>query len=109
MLNSGDPDPPTTLEICETIGEVLDHEFEPVLLPDDAFGNPWAVPHPFVVSMEAAERELGYRPVTTYPEAVKETCAWLVGELERGRSWEGSYIESSLDYAAEDEVLASQP
>jgi len=67
------------------------------------------VPHPFVVSMEAAERELGYRPVTTYTEAVKETCAWLVGELERGRSWEGSYIESSLDYAAEDEVLASQP
>ena len=109
VLNCGDPDPPTTLEICETIGGVLDHEFEPVLLPDGAFGNPWAVPHPFVVSMEAAERELGYRPVTTYPEAVKETCAWLVGELERGRSWEGSYIESSLDYAAEDEVLASRP
>jgi len=109
VLNCGDPDPPTTLEICETIGGVLDHEFEPVLLADGAFANPWAVPHPFVVSMEAAERELGYRPVTTYPEAVKETCAWLVGELERGRSWEGSYIESSLDYAAEDEVLASQP
>ena len=109
VLNSGDPDPPTTLEICETIGGVLDHEFEPVLLADGAFANPWAVPHPFVVSMEAAERELGYRPVTTYPEAVKETCAWLVGELERGRSWEGSYIESSLDYAVEDEVLASQP
>jgi len=108
VLNCGDPDPPTTLEICETIGGVLDHEFEPVLLPDDAFGNPWAVPNPFVVSMEAAERELGYRPVTTYPEAVKETCSWLVGELERGRSWEGSYIESSLDYAAEDEVLASR-
>jgi len=109
VLNCGDPDPPTTLEICETIGGVLDHEFEPVLLADGAFANPWAVPHPFVVSMEAAELELGYRPVTTYPEAVKETCAWLVGELERGRSWEGSYIESSLDYAAEDEVLASQP
>ncbi len=107
VLNCGDPDPPTTLEICETIGGVLDHEFEPVLLADGAFANPWAVPHPFVVSMEAAELELGYRPVTTYPEAVKETCAWLVGELERGRSWEGSYIESSLDYAAEDEVLAS--
>jgi len=109
VLNCGDPDPPTTLEICETIGGVLDHEFEPVLLADGAFANPWAVPHPFVVSMEAAELELGYWPVTTYPEAVKETCAWLVGELERGRSWEGSYIESSLDYAAEDEVLASQP
>jgi hypothetical protein len=58
--------------------------------------------------MQAAERELGYRPVTTYPEAVKETCAWLVAELESGRTWEGSYIEASLDYAAEDEALASR-
>ena len=107
LLNSGDPDPPTTLEICHAIGTALEYEFEPVLLPEDEFGNPWGVPSssPLVVSMDAAERELGYRPVTTYPEAVKETCAWLVGELERGRTWEGSYIADSLDYAAEDEVL----
>jgi len=39
---------------------------------------------------------------------VKETCAWLVGELERGRTWEGSYIADTLDYAAEDEALASR-
>ena len=92
ILNGGDPDPPTTLEICYAIGAALDHEFEPVLLAGDEFDNPWGVPRvPLVVSMEAAERELGYRPVTTYPEAVKETCAWLVGELERGRSWEGTY------------------
>jgi nucleoside-diphosphate-sugar epimerase len=109
ILNGGDPDPPSTLEICHAIGNALEYEFEPVLLAVAEFGNPWGVPFPLIVSMEAAERELGYRPVTTYPEAVKETCAWLVGELERGRSWEGSYIESSLDYAAEDEVLASQP
>jgi hypothetical protein len=57
--------------------------------------------------MEAAGRELDYRPVTTYPEGVQETCAWLVGELERGRTWEGSYVADSLDYAAEDAVLAS--
>jgi nucleoside-diphosphate-sugar epimerase len=109
ILNGGDPDPPSTLEICHAIGNALEYEFEPVLLAADEFGNPWGVPasSPLVVSMEAAARELGYRPVTTYPEAVKETCAWLVAELERGRSWEGSYIESSLDYAAEDEVLAS--
>jgi nucleoside-diphosphate-sugar epimerase len=108
-LNAGDPEPPTTLEICRAIGDALEYEFEPVLLPADEFGNPWAVPadSPLVVSMEAAERELGYRPVTAYPEGVKETCAWLVGELERGRSWEGTYIEASLDYAAEDEVLAA--
>jgi nucleoside-diphosphate-sugar epimerase len=107
VLNGGDPDPPSTLEICHAIGDALDYEFAPVLLPADEFGNPWAVPWPLIVSMEAAERELGYRPVTTYPEAVKQTCAWLVGELESGRSWEGSYIEATLDYAAEDAALAA--
>lgn len=111
LLNGGDPDPPSTLEICHAIGNALEYEFEPVLLPAGEFNNPWGVPasSPLVVSMEAAERELGYRPVTTYPEAVKEVCAWLVDELDRGRSWEGSYIADSLDYAAEDEALAAQP
>jgi nucleoside-diphosphate-sugar epimerase len=107
VLNGGDPDPPTTLEICHAIGDALDFEFEPVLLPADEFSNPWGTPNPLVVSMEAAERELGYQPVTTYPEAVKETCAWLLEELERGRTWEGSYIEDTLDYAAEDAAIAS--
>jgi nucleoside-diphosphate-sugar epimerase len=108
-LNAGDPDPPTTLEICRAIGAALDHDFEPVLLPGDEYDNPWAAPKPmpFVVSMAAAEEDLGYRPVTTYPEAVKETCAWLVGELEAGRSWDGTYLEGMLDYAAEDAALAS--
>ena len=111
VLNGGDPEPPTTLEICRAVGDALGHEFEPVLLPADEFGNPWGLPPtcPLVVSMEAAERELGYRPVTTYPEAVRETCAWLVGELERGRSWEGTYLAEMLDYAAEEEAMASHP
>ena len=109
-LNSGDPDPPTTLEICRAIGDALEHDFEPVLLEGEAFDNPWAAPvdKPFVVSMEAAERELGYRPVATYPEAVVETCVWVAGELENGRNWDGTYLEEMLDYAAEDEVLAAQ-
>jgi nucleoside-diphosphate-sugar epimerase len=110
ILNGGDPEPPSTLEICHAVGNALQHEFEPVLLPADEFSNPWGVPSasPLIVSMEAAERELGYRPAATYPEAVKETCSWLVGELERGRSWDGTYIADTLDYAAEDEVLASR-
>jgi nucleoside-diphosphate-sugar epimerase len=109
-LNAGDPAPPSTLEICEAIGAAMGHELEPVLLPDDAYDNPWAAPPdwPFVVSMEAAERELGYQPVTTYPEAVRETCAWLVGELEAGRNWDGTYLEGMLDYASEDAVLESR-
>ena len=108
VLNAGDPDPPTTLEICRAIGDALGHEFEPVLLPRGEYENPWAAEQPFVVSMAAAEQELGYRPVTTYPEAVRETCAWLVAELEGGRNWDGTYLEEMLDYAAEDEVLAAQ-
>src|SRR5204863_3848211 len=39
-LNCGDPDPPTTRELCEAVGHALEHEFEPVLLPDDSFDNP---------------------------------------------------------------------
>jgi nucleoside-diphosphate-sugar epimerase len=107
-LNAGDPDPPTTLEICKAVGSALDHEFEPVLLPDEAVENPWATPRPFVVSMEKAERELGYRPVTTYPEAVRETCEWLAGELDGGRNWNGTYLEGMVDYAVEDAVLESR-
>ena len=112
-LNAGDPDPPTTLEICRAIGAALDHDFEPVLFPEDSedrpgLDNPWAVPRPFVVDMTVAEQELGYRPVTTYPDAVRETCAWLVGELDGGHSWEGTYLEGMLDYAAEDKALRSR-
>jgi nucleoside-diphosphate-sugar epimerase len=107
ILNCGDPDPPTTLEICIAVGDALDHEFEPVLLAADEFGNPWAVLRPFVVSMESAQRELDYRPVTTYPDAVRETCAWVVGELRQGRSWDGTYLEAALDYAAEDAALGA--
>ena len=44
VLNGGDPDPPSTLEICHAIGDALDYEFEPVLLPADEFGNPWGTP-----------------------------------------------------------------
>src|SRR5262249_43644152 len=33
LLNGGDPDPPSTLEICHAIGNAMEYEFEPVLLP----------------------------------------------------------------------------
>jgi nucleoside-diphosphate-sugar epimerase len=104
-LNAADPDSLTTLGICRAIGDALGHEFEPVLLPADEYDNPWGLDRPFVVSMAKAEQELGYRPVTTYPEAVRETCTWLVGELENGRNWDGTYLEGMLDYAGEDKVL----
>src|SRR4029077_15602325 len=33
VLNAGDPDPPSTLEISEAIGNALEYELEAVLLP----------------------------------------------------------------------------
>jgi hypothetical protein len=63
--------------------------------------------------MSAAERELGYRPVTTYSEAVGETIEWLTAELRRA-SWRDwlpgftvEYLGGYFDYAAEDEFLAA--
>jgi nucleoside-diphosphate-sugar epimerase len=108
-LNAGDPDPPTTLEICHAIGAALDWEFTPVLLPADEYDNPWGAPPewPFILSMEAAERELGYAPVATYAEAVRLTAAWLAAELAAGRNWDGTYLEGMLDYTAEDAAIAS--
>src|SRR5262249_33459345 len=108
-LNAGDPDPPTTLEICRAVGAAMGHELDPVLLPGDEYDNPWGAPpeYPFIISMEAAERELGYRAVTTYAEAVRATCAWLVGELAAGRDWSWTYLDPVLDYAKEEEVLRS--
>jgi nucleoside-diphosphate-sugar epimerase len=117
VLNCGDPDPPTLLEISRAIASVLDHEWAEVLLPAEPEGavgqTPWSVPdsHPFVVDMSAAENEVGYSPVTGYAEGVRVACEWLV-EATRGRDWRevlpshARYYGELFDYAAEDAYLA---
>ncbi|MEN3340980.1 MAG: hypothetical protein V7644_384 [Actinomycetota bacterium] len=112
VVNCGDPDPPSVLEIGRAAAAALDHAFEEVLVPQSGYerrelSNPWAVPFPLVVDMSRAEQELGYRPVTTYAEAVVETCAWLVAEAPR-RDWSGTYIEKYLRYAFEDAFLSEE-
>jgi nucleoside-diphosphate-sugar epimerase len=110
VLNCGDPDPPSVLEISRAISAALGHDFEEVLVPESGYerrelSNPWAVPSPLVVDMRAAERELGYRPVTMYADAVRETCTWLVEEGAH-RDWSGTYLGRYFDYAAEDALTA---
>jgi nucleoside-diphosphate-sugar epimerase len=110
VLNCGDRDPPSVLEICSAVCTALDAALEPVLVPESSYelgralGNPWAVPFPFVVDMHAAARELGYHPVVTYPEAVRDTVDWLVAEGAH-QDWSGTYLERFVDYAAEDAAL----
>jgi nucleoside-diphosphate-sugar epimerase len=113
VLNAGDPEPPTVLEIGRAIAANLEHDWAEVLIDQpvgDVGESVWSTPHPVVLDMTDAEFELGYRPVTTYEQALPETVAWLV-EATRGRDWRdvlpttARIMESSFDYAAEDELI----
>ena len=114
VLNAGDPEPPTAIEIARAIATMLEHEWNEVLLPGPEQAtvgdHPWNVEAPFVLDMSRAESELGYRPVTTYDQAVPATIEWLIGAMA-DRPWRevltGSpYLETMFDYAAEDAFLA---
>jgi nucleoside-diphosphate-sugar epimerase len=116
VVNAGDPDPPTVLEIGRAIAQTMEHEWTEVLLPgappDEIVGaNPWGVPRPWVLDMTEAEFEVGYRPVTTYAKAVPKTVEWLV-DATRDRDWRevlpvsAEHYEKLFDYRAEDDYLS---
>ncbi|MHB9755229.1 NAD-dependent epimerase/dehydratase family protein [Streptomyces sp. BYX5S] len=119
VLNAADPDQPTVVEIGAMIDALMGVETETVLVdgppPAPNVGDsPWSVPRPLVLDMSAAERELGYKPVTTYADALPETVEWLTARL-REEDWEtgfpkmvASYTTGLFDYAAEDAWLASR-
>ncbi|OKJ42642.1 NAD-dependent epimerase/dehydratase family protein [Streptomyces sp. CB01580] len=116
VLNAGDPQTPTVAEIGEAVDAVLGRRTENVLMTgapgkDGVGSTPWTIAHPVVYDMAAAERELGYRPVTGYVESLPETVEWLAGRLE-GRDWTEafpvllrSYGRQLFDYDAEDAWL----
>jgi len=117
VFNCGDPDPPTVLEIARAIGSAAGHRFEEVLLPesagrDEVGQTPWSAPKPLLVGMEKAERELGYRPATTWGEALPRQVRWLI-EATHDRDWRevltrgADYLK--FDYETEDELVASLP
>jgi nucleoside-diphosphate-sugar epimerase len=117
VLNCGDPQPPSVLAICRAVGAALGWSPGLVLLPGPPEGSigdtPWSTPLPLEIDMRAAESDLGYRPIVTYAEAVRETVAWLV-EATRDRDWRevmptgAQRMAESFDYAAEDAFLASR-
>ncbi|CQR65306.1 NAD-dependent epimerase/dehydratase family protein [Streptomyces leeuwenhoekii] len=118
VLNAVDPDAPTVAEIARAIDAVMGRDVEDVLVdgPPPAPGvgdTPWTVPAPVVCGMAAAERELGYRPVTRYAETLPETVAWIEERLA-GRDWREAYPKmvqaygDLFDYAAEDAWLAAR-
>ncbi len=119
--NCGDPDPPRVLDIARAIAGALGHEWAEVLVdrpsdrrPGEPFvgDTPWSVVRPLVADMSAAELDLRYRAVTTYPKAVQATCEWLV-EATRGKEWHevlprtAELMADAFDYEAEDALIQS--
>jgi nucleoside-diphosphate-sugar epimerase len=116
VYNCGDPDPPSVLEIARAIGNAMEHDWTEVLFDwaepwergvERVGDTPWSGVKPLVADMSLAEIDLGYRPVTTYPEAVQATCEWLVSATN-GQDWRevltgsATYMADSFDYEAED-------
>jgi nucleoside-diphosphate-sugar epimerase len=113
-FNCGDPDPPTVLELARTIGEAAGHRYAEVLLADpagrgEAGQTPWSAPKPLLVDMSKAERELRYRPATTWEDALPRQVEWLVAAT-RDRDWRevlprgAEYLQ--FDYESEDKLVS---
>jgi nucleoside-diphosphate-sugar epimerase len=117
VFNCGDPDPPTVLEIARAIGDAMGHRFEEILLAEpaargDVGQTPWSAAKPMLVDMAKAERELGYRPATSWAEALPRQARWLI-DATTGREWReiltrgADYLK--FDYEAEDQFVAGLP
>ncbi|NUK49810.1 NAD-dependent epimerase/dehydratase family protein [Streptomyces lunaelactis] len=103
VLNAGDPEVPTAAEIGTAIDGVLGRRSETVLIeggsPTGSVGlTPWGLEHPVVYDIAAAERELSYRPVTTYEDSLPATVEWLVEQLH-GKEWTDAFPKMAAQYA----------
>jgi nucleoside-diphosphate-sugar epimerase len=109
VLNAGDPNPPAVAEIADAVANARGgHRWRIVEVPQDHaadVGNtPWSVPKPFVLDMAAA-KVIGYEAVVSYPQAVRETCDWLMANAHSS-AWRARFA-NSFDYAAEDAWLGT--
>ena len=109
ILNSADPDAPTGLDIARTVGRHLGHDWEEILLPDDADpalgAHPWDFVPPIVLDTRAS-LELGYRPVGTYAETIGAELEWLLASRQHCPGASDPHLDRWTDYAAEDRYFA---
>lgn len=118
VLNAADPGAPTVAEIGAAIDEVTGFRPSGTFLiggppPSPSVGEtPWSGAHAVVYDMGAAERELGYRPLTEYAQSLPATVEWLAAQLH-GRHWTEAFPKMAanygrdvlFDYVAEDAWL----
>ncbi len=77
-------------------GDLLEHGWHVTVshrgnrpLPNDLVERGANIERPFILDVRAAG-ELGYSPATTYADAVKLTCNWLVETASDG-DWRGGF------------------
>jgi nucleoside-diphosphate-sugar epimerase len=115
ILNIADPDAPTVREIAQTVAARLGHDWEEVLLEDDADpalgSTPWDSRGPIVLDTTAAVR-LGYVPVGDYATTVADAIDWLASTALRVSTFARSldpFFARYVDYQAEDCYLTARP
>jgi nucleoside-diphosphate-sugar epimerase len=117
VLNVADPSAPSVADIAAFVAQHLDYDGHIVkvdeqIYPPSVGRTPWSVPRPFVLDCRAA-LDLGYSPATTYADAVKLVCDWLVATVGDG-DWKerfpvlARYPRDLFDYAVEDEFFGTQ-
>jgi nucleoside-diphosphate-sugar epimerase len=118
VLNSADPDAPSSLAIARIVAAHLGHSWNEVLLddtvPDQDLGRtPWDAVPPIVLDTSAAIA-LGYRPAGDYAATVAAELDWLVATTrEPGAGWAvpadaDPFFAPLLNYVAEDRFLADR-
>jgi nucleoside-diphosphate-sugar epimerase len=108
ILNSADPDAPSGLDIARTIARHLHHDWQEILLEDDAGpglgAHPWDYIPPVVLDT-GASLALGYRPVGTFAETVPMEIDWLLAVPANRPKSADPFFAPFTDYAAEDQFL----
>lgn len=115
VLNAVDDESLTDAEIAASIFEAMGREAKFLTFsgpPRGALGgSPFAIPKPFVVSMQRAHDQLGYHAPMTYRRSVELDIDWAVRAVQqaRGQDWREVFpgmldfgAGSWFDYAAED-------
>lgn len=115
ILNSGDPDCPTTLEISRVVATHAGHDRTEVLLDEDAPAGlgrtPWDGARNVPLDLTASYA-LGYEPVGDYATTVAEELDWLTAiavATPDGAALppdaDSDFFEGQFAYAAEDRYL----
>lgn len=108
ILNAVDPTALTVAEIGSAIGTVYEANLDLVGFEGPprggVGGHPWCIPSSIVMDMTRSDA-LGYRPVTSYQDAVGEACRSAELAADAGVTFP-DYINALFNYAAEDAFFA---